>query len=172
MHPRCHCQCKIPPTQGKGFGAYHCGPSDPAQPDIDNAAQNCYKILRCPWVFVNPAMVGAWQANPKQVDPRYHATSIAQAVERACRKSGVNHATFHDLRHTFVTNARHAGYVSIAASSRLPGMRPWPSANGMSRAIGRMCGRPSVSQTPPWTPSTSPLRQWMRKSVKVTGMGR
>jgi integrase len=43
------------------------------------------------------------------VDPRCHVTSITHASGRVCRNPGVTHATFHDLRHTFVTNARHAG---------------------------------------------------------------
>jgi Phage integrase family len=59
-------------------------------------------------VFVNPAYMNAWQGNPETVDTRYHATSITHAFLRACQKSGVGNATFHDLRHTFVTNARRA----------------------------------------------------------------
>ena len=49
--------------------------------------------------------------------PHYHATSITHAFERAYCTSGVSHATFHDLRHTFVTNARCAGidYFCIMA---------------------------------------------------------
>jgi integrase len=43
------------------------------------------------------------------VDPRYHATSITHAFVRASRKASVANATFHDLRHTFTTNARRAG---------------------------------------------------------------
>jgi integrase len=75
------------------------------------------RYVRCPWVFVNPALLDAWQADPERGDPRYHATSITHAFERACRQSGVTHATFHDLRHTFVTNARRAGidYFRIMA---------------------------------------------------------
>ena len=75
------------------------------------------RYVGCPWVFVNSAKIDAWQANPDAVDPRYHATSITHAFERACRTSGVSHATFHDLRHTFVTNARRAGidYFRIMA---------------------------------------------------------
>jgi integrase len=51
------------------------------------------------------------------VAPHYHATSITHAFERAYRTSGVSHATFHDLRHTFVTNARRMGidYFRIMA---------------------------------------------------------
>jgi integrase len=61
-------------------------------------------------VFVNPAML-------EQGDPRYQGTSITHAFARACRKADIPHATFHDLRHTFVTNARRAGidYFRIMA---------------------------------------------------------
>jgi integrase len=39
------------------------------------------------------------------------------AFQRACRQAGITGATFHDLRHTFVTNARRAGidYFRIMA---------------------------------------------------------
>jgi integrase len=75
------------------------------------------RYLSCPWVFVNPAQMEAWQASPEMIDPRYHATSITHAFVRACQKAGVKNATFHDLRHTFVTNARRAGidYFRIMA---------------------------------------------------------
>jgi integrase len=75
------------------------------------------RYVSCPWVFVNPATLEGWQANPERIDPRYHATSITHAFERACRKAGVTGVTFHDLRHTFVTNARRAGidYFRIMA---------------------------------------------------------
>ena len=75
------------------------------------------RYLSCPWVFDNPAHIDAWQADPETVDPRYHATSITHAFLRTCQKSGAGNATFHDLRHTFVTNARRAGidYFRIMA---------------------------------------------------------
>ena len=75
------------------------------------------RYLGCPWVFVNPLCMDAWQSSPETVDPRYHATSITHAFMRVCQKVGVTDATFHDLRHTFVTNARRAGidYFRIIA---------------------------------------------------------
>jgi integrase len=84
--------CLIPPSQ-----------------TLTTLPKTATRYVRCPWVFVNPAKVGAWQANPEHVAPRSHATSITPAFERACRKAGVTRATFHDLRPTFVTNARRAG---------------------------------------------------------------
>jgi integrase len=36
------------------------------------------RYVRCPWVFVNPAKVDAWQANSEHVNPRYHATSASR----------------------------------------------------------------------------------------------
>jgi integrase len=75
------------------------------------------RYLNSPWVFVNPAQMGMLQNSPSAVDARFHATSITQAFVRACQKSGVANATFHDLRHTFVTNGRRAGidYFRIMA---------------------------------------------------------
>jgi integrase len=89
----------------------------PLNQTLTSALKTATRYVRCPWVFVNPAKMDAWQANPELVDPRYHPTSITHAFERACRTSGVSHATFHDLRHTFVTNARRAGidYFRIMA---------------------------------------------------------
>jgi integrase len=46
--------------------------------------------------------------NPETGKP-YSTHSIAHAFQRACRDAGITGATFHDLRHTFVTNARRAG---------------------------------------------------------------
>ena len=68
--PLCHCQRKIGQTQGKALGEYRCGPTDGAQPDIDNDAQNCYKIRALSLGDCQPALEDAWQANPEHVDPR------------------------------------------------------------------------------------------------------
>jgi integrase len=89
----------------------------PTGQTLTSTLKTATRYVRCPWVFVHPAEADAWQANPEQMDPRYHATSITHAFERACRKAGVTHATFHDLRHTFVTDARRAGidYFRIMA---------------------------------------------------------
>jgi integrase len=89
----------------------------PLNQTLTSVLKTATRYVRCPWVFVNPVKMDAWQANPDVVLPRYHATSITHAFERACRKAGVTDATFHDLRHTFVTNARRSGidYFRIMA---------------------------------------------------------
>jgi integrase len=81
----------------------------PLNQTLTSALKTATRYVRCPWVFVSQTMVDLWQADPEQVDPYYHAASITHAFERACRTSGVSHTTFHDLRHTFITNARRAG---------------------------------------------------------------
>jgi integrase len=71
------------------------------------------RYVNCPWVFINQE---SWQANP-ELDPRYHAASVTRAFARTAKRAGVMNATFHDLRHTFVTNMRRAGvdYFRIMA---------------------------------------------------------
>jgi integrase len=61
----------------------------------------------CPYVFPNPAKLEAWRADG--IEPLYRDSSVNHAFVKACRKASVENATFHDLRHTFVTNARRAG---------------------------------------------------------------
>jgi integrase len=89
----------------------------PLSPVLIASYQGVPRYLGCPWAFVNAARVEAWQASPNKVDPRYHEASITLAFARACRKVGIPNATFRDLRHTFVTNARRAGidYFRIIA---------------------------------------------------------
>jgi integrase len=81
----------------------------PLNQTLTSALKTATRYVRCPWVFVSQTIVDLWQADPEQVDPHYHATSVTHAFERACHTSGVSHATFHDLRHIFVTDARCAG---------------------------------------------------------------
>jgi integrase len=78
------------------------------------------------------------------VDPRYHATSITHACEPACRQSGVTHATFHDLRHTFVTNARRAGveYFRIMAITGQTMMAVFERSNTIDRHEPQAASRP------------------------------
>ncbi len=64
------------------------------------------RYISCPLVFPNPLALG-------RSDPRYKGSSIGHAFTRACQKAGVHDATFHDLRHTFVTNARWSGVDAI-----------------------------------------------------------
>ena len=89
----------------------------PMSQTLTSTLKTATRYVRCPWVFVNPARMDEWQASPDMVEPRYHKTSITHAFERACQKAGVKNATFHNLRHTFVTNARRAGidYFRIMA---------------------------------------------------------
>jgi integrase len=89
----------------------------PMSQTLTGTLKTATRYVHCPWVFVNPARMDAWQEGPDMVEPRYHKTSITHAFERACQKAGVRNATFHDLRHTFVTNARRAGidYFRIMA---------------------------------------------------------
>jgi integrase len=89
----------------------------PMSQTLTSTLKTATRYVRCPWVFVNPARMDAWQASPDTVEPRYHKTSITHAFGRACQKAGVKDATFHDLRHTFVTNTRRAGidYFRIMA---------------------------------------------------------
>jgi integrase len=89
----------------------------PLNQTLTSTLKTATRYVHCPWVFVNPTKMDLWQTNPDTVTPRFHATSITHAFERACQTSGVANATFHDLSHTFVTNARRAGtgYFRIIA---------------------------------------------------------
>jgi len=84
----------------------------PLNPTLTTVLKSATRYVGCPWVFVNPDTL--WRASG---DPRYKTSSITHACARGCRKAEVTDATFHDLRHTFVTNARRAGidYLSIMA---------------------------------------------------------
>jgi integrase len=129
------------------------------------------RYVSCPWVFVNPAMLEGWQANPEQVDPRYHATSITHAFERACHKAGVTNATFHDLRHPFVTNARRAGIdyfrlMAITGHKTMAVFKRYDTVDGhdLRQAIRQMdTHRDTMKETGPDATA---------QAIENTGMGR
>jgi integrase len=89
----------------------------PLNQALTSLLKTATRYVGCPYIFINPVKLEAWQASPERVDPRYRDSSINHAFSRGCQKSGVTNATFHDLRHTFVTNARRAGidYFRIMA---------------------------------------------------------
>jgi integrase len=64
-------------------------------------------------------------------DRPYTPAATSLAFQRACRHAGVDHATLHDLRHTFVTNARRAGidYFRIMAITGHKTMRVFKRYN-------------------------------------------
>jgi integrase len=81
----------------------------PLNDALTAALQSVTTYLGFPRVFVNPARLALGPISRTPLDPRYHRTSIGHAFAAACRRAQVAGATFHDLRHTFVTNARRAG---------------------------------------------------------------
>jgi integrase len=118
------------------------------------------RYVSCLWVFVNPALMDSWRAGPDSVDPRYHATSITHAFTRACQQAGVTNATFHDLRHTFVTNARRAGidYFRIMAITGHKTMAVFKRYNMMDEADLRQAMRQmdTYMDTGPETDTSAP----------------
>jgi integrase len=122
-------------------------------------------------VFVNPAILDAWQANPEHVDPRYHATSITHAFERACRQSGVTHATFHDLRHTFAPNARRAGidYWRIMAITGQKTMAVFERDNTSDRHDRQATIQPGDTEI---DTMDAPVLGGAVQGLENTGMGR
>jgi integrase len=81
----------------------------PLNATLTAALQSVTTYLGCPWVFVNPSRLAQGRRSRVPVDPPYHRTSIGHAFAAACARAQVTGATFHDLPHTFVTNARRAG---------------------------------------------------------------
>jgi integrase len=145
----------------------------PLNPTLTTLFKSATRYLNCPWVFVNPAYMDAWQANPQTADPCYHATSITHAFVRACQRAGVINATFHDLRHTFVTNARRAGidYFRIMAVTGHKTMAVFKRYNTVDEADLRqaMSQMDTYMDTSPQTDTpaqhASPrITKWSRRS--------
>jgi integrase len=111
----------------------------PLNQTLTTLPKSATRYLNCPWVFVNLVLMDAWQDSPERVDPRYHATSITHAFMRACQNADVKNATFHDLRHTFVTNARRAGidYFRIMAITGHKTMAVFKRYNTVDEADSR-----------------------------------
>jgi len=64
------------------------------------------------------AVVSATPIFPNQATSQaYTFAAVSMAFQRACQQASVTGPTLHDLRHTFVTNARRAGidYFRIMA---------------------------------------------------------
>jgi integrase len=122
-------------------------------------------------VFVNPVTLDAWQANPEHVDPRCHATSITHAFERACRQSGVTHATFHDLRHTFAPHARRAGidYWRIMTITGQKTMAVFERDNTSDRHARQEAIRPGDTKL---DAMDAPVLGGAVQGLEITGMGR
>jgi integrase len=92
----------------------------PLNQTLTSTLKPATRYVRCPWMFVNPAVLEAWEVDATQVDLRYHAVSVTHAFQWASQKAGVRNVTFDDLWHTFETNARRAGidYFRIMAITR------------------------------------------------------
>jgi integrase len=110
---------------------------------LTSTPKTATRYVRCPWVFVNLAKVDAWEVNPERLDPRYHATSVTHAFERACGKAGVTHVTCRDLQHTFDTNMRRRALM-IFGSWPFPGIERWRCAR--DKTIDEADWRPAVNQ--------------------------
>jgi integrase len=78
----------------------------PLGPSMRDTLAACPRGLGATAIFLHPA-----------TGRSYAPGTVSMAFQRACRRAGVTGATFHDLRHTFVTNARRAGvdYFRIMA---------------------------------------------------------
>jgi len=122
-------------------------------------------------VLANPAKGDAWQANPEHVDPRYHAMSITHTFDRVCHKAGMTHATFQDLRHTFVTNARRAAiaYLRIMAVIRTEGNGRLQTGSH-DRPTGFARGHPSTGHV--MDTKATAASEMAAQAAENKGMGR
>jgi integrase len=92
--------------------------------------------------------------------------SVRRAFEAACRQAGLTDVVFHDLRHTFVTNARRAGidYFRIMAISGHKTMTVFKryhtiDASDLRQAISQMDTYMDTSAREHALPHTKPLEK-------------
>ena len=85
------------------------------------------------------------------MDPRYHRTTSGMPL-RGVQRAQVTGATFHDLRHTFVTNARRAGIDPLTVM-KITGHKTMAVFKRYNTVDEGDLGRAGRRWTPIWTPA-------------------